>query len=142
MARKIAAGCLVRARFDGEIRYLVVHPSGRYNLHKPYSIPKGLLEPGELPQAAALRETLEETGLRCRILESLGEIEYQKSGKTVIGFLAEALSPVPSLVLEPADWEIDRAEFLPADEARAKLHPDQRMFIDRAEALRSPASRR
>ncbi|MBI2963720.1 MAG: NUDIX domain-containing protein [Deltaproteobacteria bacterium] len=141
MPRKIAAGCLVRARFDGETRYLVVHASGRYNRHKPYSIPKGLLEPGELPQQAALRETLEETGLCCRILEPLGEIDYQKSRKTVMGFLAEALSPVSSPVLEPGDWEIDRAEFLPPDEARAKLHPDQRAFIDRAEA-RSAAERR
>jgi hypothetical protein len=39
-------------------------------------------------------------------------------------------------VLEPGDWEIDRAEFLPPDEARARLHPDQQIFIDRALALR------
>lgn len=142
MPRKVAAGCLVRARFGGEIRYLVVHPSGRYNRHKPYSIPKGLREPGELPQETALRETREETGLACRILEPLGEVDYQKSRKTVIGYLAEALNPIASATLEPGDWEIDRAEFLPADEARAKLHPDQRAFIDRAEALAGAKRRR
>lgn len=133
--KKIAAGCVVRAVFDGEIRYLVVHPSGNYNRRSPYSIPKGLCEPGEAPEQTALRETREETGLECRIVASLGEIQYQKSKKVVIGFLAEAVDPLPSPVLDPPDWEIDRAEFLPADEARQRLHPDQRSFIDRAEAL-------
>ena len=139
--RKLAAGCLVRATFDGEIRYLIVHPSGRYNARAPYSIPKGLVEAGETPEAAAVRETLEETGIACRIVESLGQIEYQKSRKTVVGFLAEPLAPPPSPIVESTDWEIDRAEFLPADEARARLHPDQQAFIDRA-LDRAPSERR
>lgn len=138
MAKKIAAGCLVRAEFAGEVRYLIVHPSGRYNRRKPYSIPKGLLDAGELPEEAALRETREETGLVCRILKPLGQVEYKKSGKTVLGYLAVPLEPPPSPVVPPGDWEIDSAEFLPADEARAKLHPDQRAFIDRALELESP----
>jgi predicted NUDIX family NTP pyrophosphohydrolase len=135
MPRKIAAGCLVRAEFDGELRYLIVHPSGGYNRKRPYSIAKGMVEPGELPEEAALRETLEETGLKCRLLKSLGQVDYKKSRKTVIGYLAEPLRPPRSTRLEPTDWEIDRAEFLPADQARAKIHPDQRPFIDRAVAL-------
>src|SRR5262245_34678504 len=134
MARKIAAGCLVRAEFDGEVRYLIVHPSGRYNRGKPYSIPKGLVEVGELPEQAALRETREETGLECRIVAPLGQIDYTKSRKTIIGYLAETLTP--------AEWEIDRAEFLPADQARAKLHPDQQVFVDRALALEAGLGRR
>ncbi|HEY8514691.1 MAG TPA: NUDIX domain-containing protein [Candidatus Binatia bacterium] len=131
----VAAGCLVRARFDGEWRYLVVHPSGGYNRRAPYSIPKGLVEAGETPEETALRETKEETGLACRILAPLGEISYTRSRKRVIAFLAEPLEPPTATVLEPADWEIDRAEFHPADQARALLHPDQAPFIDRARAL-------
>ena len=141
MPRKIAAGCLVRAEFDGEVRYLIVHPSGRYNRGKPYSIPKGLVEPGELPEQAALRETREETGLECRIVAPLGAIDYTKSRKTVVGYLAEPLTPPPFPTLTPGDWEIDRAEFLPADQARAKLHPDQQAFVDRALALEADRGR-
>jgi len=142
MPKKVAAGCLVRAEFDGVVRYLVVHPSGPYNRHKPYSIPKGLVETGESPAEAALRETREETGLACRILRPLGQVEYRKSRKTVIGYLAEPLVQPPSPTLSPGDWEIDRAEFLPADQARAKLHPDQQAFIDRAVASADDEGRR
>ena len=42
MPVKIAAGCLVRARFAGQWHYLIVHPSGRYNKKRPYSIAKGI----------------------------------------------------------------------------------------------------
>lgn len=138
MAGKIAAGCLVRARFAGEWRYLIVHPSGSYNRRAPYSIPKGLLEAGESAEDTALRETREETGLDCRIVGSLGEISYVKSRKRVLAFLAEPLEPPAATVLPPGDWEIDRAEFHPAEEARARLHPDQQPFIDRALALEPP----
>ncbi|MEW6268237.1 MAG: NUDIX domain-containing protein [Thermodesulfobacteriota bacterium] len=135
MPPKVAAGCLVRAVFDGRWRYLIVHPSGNYNRRAPYSIPKGLVEPGETPEETAVRETLEETGLACRVVAPLGDVAYTRSRKRVIAFLAEPLSPPAGPVLEPADWEIDRAEFHPADEARALLHPDQAAFIDRARAL-------
>jgi predicted NUDIX family NTP pyrophosphohydrolase len=137
MAMKRAAGCLVRAVFNGEERYLVVHPSGAYNRRSPYSIPKGELEEGEDEASAALRETREETGLACHIIAPLGESQYRKSRKVVVAFLAEPVSQPPGTVLEPGDWEIDRAEFLPAEEARSRLHPDQQIFIDRALALRA-----
>ena len=134
-AGKRSAGCLVRARFDGELRYLVVHPSGAYNRRSPDSIPKGLVEPGESDEETALRETREETGLACRIVAPLGEIRYVKSRKTVVAFLAEPLEPPLEPLLRELDWEIDRAEFLPAAAARARLHPDQRPFIDRAQGV-------
>jgi predicted NUDIX family NTP pyrophosphohydrolase len=142
MPRKISAGCVVRATFEGEVRYLIVHPSGRYNRRRPYSIPKGLVEPGELPEEAALRETREETGLECRILAPLGEVDYVKSRKTVIAYLAEPVTPPVSPTLTPAEWEIDRAEFLPLEEARSRLHPDQRPFLDRALATEAAPRRR
>jgi 8-oxo-dGTP diphosphatase len=135
VAARVAAGCLVRAVFGGEMRYLVVHPSGNYNRTKPYSIPKGIVEPGEPLESAAVRETLEETGIAVRIVAPLGTVTYRKSRKAVVAFLAEPLDPPSGVALQPGDWEVDRVEFLPAAEARAKLHPDQRAFVDRAVAL-------
>lgn len=132
---KITAGCLLRHDFAGERRYLIVHPSGWYNRGKPWSIPKGLIERGEDAEEAAYRETLEETGLTCRILAPLGEIRYRKSGKRVIGFLAEPLEAPKKTVIPPGDWEIDQAEFVTPAEARRRLHPDQRELLERALAL-------
>ncbi len=131
----------MRAAFDGETRYLVVHPSGSYNRRAPCSIPKGMPEEGESLEQAALRETREETGLACRIIAPLGEIHYQKSRKRVVAFLAEPLTPPRGPVLEPADWEIDRAEFLPPAQARESLHPDQAVFVDRALAAHEGRAR-
>jgi predicted NUDIX family NTP pyrophosphohydrolase len=132
---KTAAGCLVRARFPDGTRYLLVHPSGGYNRRAPWSIPKGELEPGEEPEACAIRETREETGLACRLLGSLGEMTYRKSPKRVLAFLAEPTGEVAGPVLEPASWEVDRVEFLLEGQARAKIHPDQAVFLDRAAAF-------
>ena len=132
LVRKTSAGCLVRAAFPEGKRFLLVHPSGNYNRHAPWSIPKGELDPGESPEACAVRETAEETGIQCRILEPLGETVYRKSRKKILAFLAEPTAPVSSAILEPASWEVDRVEFLTEGEAREKIHPDQALFLDRA----------
>ena len=50
-------------------------------------------------------------------------------------YLAEAAEAPEDSRLEPASWEVDRVEFLSADEARSWIHPDQAVFIDRAVAL-------
>ena len=132
---KTSAGCLVRAKFPDGMRYLLVHPSGGYNRRAPWSIPKGLVEPGESPEDCAVRETREETGIQCRIVGSLGEAVLRKSRKRILGFLAEAGELPEDPRLEPASWEVDRVEFLDAVEARSRIHPDQAIFIDRAVAL-------
>jgi 8-oxo-dGTP diphosphatase len=41
-----------------------------------WCLPKGLIDKGEVPEKTALREVSEETGLRGRIIEKLGEITY------------------------------------------------------------------
>ncbi len=41
-----------------------------------WQLPKGLVGRGESPEAAALREVAEETGLACEIESELGRVEY------------------------------------------------------------------
>jgi predicted NUDIX family NTP pyrophosphohydrolase len=126
-----AAGTLLYRRHEGALEVLIVHPSGNYNRHKPWSIPKGLPDEGESLEDAARRETLEEAGVVAGALVSLGSITYQKSGKRVHAFAG----PAPDVEPRCASWEVDWALFVPIDKAREALHPDQRVFLERLERL-------
>ena len=136
---KESAGTVLYRRTAGRIEVLLVHPSGAYNRKSPWSIPKGLPDPGEDLEAAARRETREETGISFDgPLVPLSSIIYKKSRKRIHCFAGEAPSDAaPSC----ASWEVDQSCFLPIAEAREKIHPDQAPFLDRLEEhLRSSSS--
>ena len=125
---KQSSGTLLYREGAAGLEVLLVHPSGAYNRGKPWSIPKGEPDDGESLEAAARRETAEETGVVAGVLQPLGSIVYHKSRKEVHCFAGEAPADA-----EPqcASWEIDGAEFVPLDEARRRIHPDQAPFLDR-----------
>ncbi|HEX7375483.1 MAG TPA: NUDIX domain-containing protein [Pirellulales bacterium] len=126
-----SAGVLLYRRGADEWEVLLVHPSGNYNRHKPWSIPKGLPDEGEELEAAARRELAEEAGVAgvaAGDLVSLGSIDYRKSGKRVHCFAG----PAPHDALPRcASWEVDGAEFVMLTLARERIHPDQAPFLDR-----------
>jgi len=125
---KESAGTLLYRRNNDQLEVLLVHSSGNYNRRAPWGIPKGLPEEGEDLESAARRETIEETGVTPGALVPLSSIDYQKSRKRVHCFAGEAPGDA-----EPrcASWEIDQAAFLPLEEARRRIHPDQAPFLDR-----------
>ena len=132
MARKQSAGTLLYRRGADGVEVLLVHPSGAYNRHAPWSIPKGVPNDGETDlEATARRETLEEVGVLAGNLVSLGFIEYQKSRKDVYCFAGPA---PPDADPHPASWEVDHACFVTLERARQILHPDQIAFLDRLHA--------
>ena len=129
---KESAGALLYRTVGNELQVLLVHPSGNYNRKAPWSIPKGLPEPDETLEAAARRETLEETGVTACGLISLGAIVYQKSRKQVHCFAGPAPDDAtPTCV----SWEVDCAEFVSIARASEILHPDQSPFLDRLKTL-------
>ena len=122
----------------GGLEVLLVHPSGNYNRKAPWSIPKGLPDEGEELEAAARRETEEETGVAASELVSLDSIVYRKSRKRIHCFAGAAPADAAPRC---ASWEVDHAEFVAVDKARELLHPDQIPFLDRLQdRLDSPDS--
>jgi predicted NUDIX family NTP pyrophosphohydrolase len=86
------------------------------------------LDEGEDLETAARRETLEETAVQAGPLVGLGAIVYKKSRKEVHAFAGPAPADAkPQL----ASWEIDQARFVPLEESRKIIHPDQAVFLDR-----------
>jgi predicted NUDIX family NTP pyrophosphohydrolase len=125
---KQSSGTLLYRQMKNGLEVLLVHPSGNYNRGKPWSIPKGVPDPGESLETAARRETREETGVIAGELVSVGEVRYRKSGKVIAGFAG----PAPGDALPAcASWEVDQAEFVPIERARVILHPDQVPLLDR-----------
>jgi 8-oxo-dGTP diphosphatase len=69
---RAAGGAVLRPREGGGVEICVVHRP-RYD---DWSLPKGKLDRGETFEQAALREVLEETGLRCRLRQELEQVRY------------------------------------------------------------------
>jgi 8-oxo-dGTP pyrophosphatase MutT (NUDIX family) len=100
-----------------------------------WGLPKGLVEPGEGPEEAALREVQEETGLEARILTSLGEISYwyvwdsERVRKRVAFFLMEATGGDVS----KHDHEMEEVRWFPlADAPRRATYPTERGVLRKA----------
>jgi predicted NUDIX family NTP pyrophosphohydrolase len=127
-----SAGTLLYRFRDGALQVLLVHPSGNYNRRAPWSIPKGIPDDGEALEAAARRETREETGVEAGELTEIGSIDYQRSRKRIFAFAGPAPQDAQP---DCASWEVDGAEFVAIDEARRRIHPDQAPFLDRLEAM-------
>jgi len=146
-----SAGLLLfRRRWDG-LEFFLVHPGGPFFARKDagaWTIPKGLIEPGEEPLAAACREFAEETGVApAGPYHPLGEI-VQKGGKQVTAWGCETEVTGEIVVrsnLFTIEWpprsgrqqsfpEIDRGEFFSPAEARLKILAAQLPFLERLTA--------
>jgi predicted NUDIX family NTP pyrophosphohydrolase len=129
------------------VEVFLVHPGGPFWKNKDsgaWSIPKGLIDAGEEPLAAARREFQEETGLQPHgDFLPLGTIQ-QKAGKLVHAWAfagdadATAIKSNTTRIELPRGsgrWlevpEIDRAAWFDPAIAREKINPAQAEFIDR-----------
>lgn len=141
-----SAGILLFRRRPAGPEVLLIHPGGPFWARKDngvWSIPKGLYEPGEDPEAAARREFAEETGLALqgRLVE-LGAFR-QPSGKLLLAYAAEGDFNPAQLVsnLFLIEWppysgrvqefpEADRAAWFTPAEARMKLLKGQLPILE------------
>jgi predicted NUDIX family NTP pyrophosphohydrolase len=129
---KESSGTLLYRNVGSTLEVLLVHPAGNYNRRAPWGIPKGQPNPEEEMEAAARRETSEETGVVAQSLVAIGYVDYSRSKKRVHAFAG----PAPAdQAPRCASWEVDKAEFIEISRARRIIHPDQAVFLDRLEQL-------
>jgi 8-oxo-dGTP pyrophosphatase MutT (NUDIX family) len=74
------AGGVVARTLDGACKYLLVEARRSPG---EWVLPKGHIERGETPEAAAVREVEEEAGVRGAVVARAGESTYAVNGKPV-----------------------------------------------------------
>jgi predicted NUDIX family NTP pyrophosphohydrolase len=144
-----SAGLLLFRRRSNELEVFLVHPGGPFWKNRDagaWSIPKGIVTPGEEPLAAARRELTEETGLSVDgPFIPLGSVQ-QKAGKRIHAWACQADADPSTIVSNTARielprgsgrWievpEVDRAAWFTPAIAHEKLNPAQAALIDRLE---------
>jgi predicted NUDIX family NTP pyrophosphohydrolase len=145
-----SAGILLFRQRAGRTEVLLIKPGGPFWKNKDagaWMIPKGMVEPGETPVEAALREFEEETGTRLSLLPSPLARVRQAGGKSVEAFAVEGdLDPetIRSIEFE-MEWpprsgrrqrfpEAAEARWMSLAEARALMLPSQLPLLDALEA--------
>jgi 8-oxo-dGTP pyrophosphatase MutT (NUDIX family) len=138
--REHSAGGVVVRRTDGRLELAAIRPQGRPEGH--WVLPKGLIEPGERPLDAAVREVHEETGLRAEALHKLPSSRYvyrrgpERIFKLVEWWLMRPLEGEIGAIEEAMRVEVAEARWLPLDEADALLaYPGERSLLEPARAL-------
>lgn len=148
---QVSAGLLLFRRTGGELEVLLAHPGGPFWTHRDegaWTIPKGVLFPGEDPLAAARREFEEETGIYPREpFLPLGSVR-QKAGKTVHAWAWEGDADADATTsnLMTTEWprgsgrritypEVDRCAWFGLAEAQTRINAAQWELIVRLEAL-------
>jgi predicted NUDIX family NTP pyrophosphohydrolase len=151
---EISAGLLAFRRKPA-LEVLLAHPGGPFWARKDdgvWTIPKGLVEPGEDLLAAARREFTEETNLTAVFGAPVALVPVnQKSGKVVHAFAVEAdfdLATFASNTFE-IEWppksgkrqnfpEIDRIGYFALPAAKTKIIAYQLPLLDELERHLSP----
>ena len=146
----VSAGILLYRRRRSGLEVLLAHPGGPFWRGRDagaWTIPKGLVAPGEALLDAARRELREETGLvPDGPFLPLGSVR-QKAGKTVHAWACEGDADPATVTSNTTtiEWprgsgrritypEVDRCAWFALEVAREKLNPAQSELLGRLEA--------
>lgn len=120
----LAAGGIVLRQAEPPLFAVV-----RLRKRNEWALPKGKLDPGETPRAAAEREAVEETGHEVAVHEYLGALAYQVSdGSKVVHYWRMQAADAPSRKLMR---DIKAVDWLPLDDAVKRLSRGyERAFLE------------
>ena len=128
-------GVVVRGNVDdGTAELATIVPRGKRAL----ALPKGGPNPDEAPEATALREVREETGLTTTVRAQLGDVTYwyRRSGRRVRKTVRFFLCDFVEGSVDDHDHEVTEARWIPLLEAEAVLtYPGERKMVQRAIGL-------
>jgi 8-oxo-dGTP pyrophosphatase MutT (NUDIX family) len=135
---QVSAGGVVFRGDKGNVEVVIVSVGGQNR----WQLPKGLVEKGENPEAAAVREAREEGGVLSEIVQLLETIEYWYVGldngikvrfhKRVHFYLLRYLSGDT----KDHDWEVNEARWVPVEDATSQLAFDnERRVMEKAREL-------
>ncbi len=137
-ARPVSAGGVIVRVQEGRLYVcLIARRSGERMV---WGLPKGHIEAGETPEATAIREIQEETGLSGELMSPLGSIAYQFTvkeeqthyAKTVHFFLLRYVVGE----LQPQSTEVDDAAWCELGEAVARIsYENERKILLKAQTL-------
>ena len=138
MERELSAGGVLVKRIRGRPHLAAIRPQGR-----PaglWALPKGNLDPGEGPAETAVREVWEETGVRGRLVEKLGDVKYtytrrggERVFKIVSFYLLRAGRGRLGDIEERMRIEVGEARWLPlADAPRLLAYGGEREMARKA----------
>lgn len=127
---RAAGGIVTRVGLAGRVEVAVVYREARGD----WTFPKGKLDEGETFEDAAVREVLEETGLRCRITRFAGTTNYtHRKGRPKI--VAYYLMEVSDGEFSPNE-EVDELVWVPLAEVHERLTWDRdRELVDAVTGL-------
>jgi 8-oxo-dGTP pyrophosphatase MutT (NUDIX family) len=129
-----AGGAVLARRGPEEVVVALIATRGRTR----WGLPKGTVDGAETPEETALREVLEETGLRAEILCHLDQINYYfRAGGTMISkFVDFYLMRYREGSLAPQLSEIDDVRWIPLHSAIGiTSFESERRVLERAHQL-------
>lgn len=105
----------------------------RYGGH--WAFPKGHVENGETETQTALRELLEETGMRAQISEGYRESTSYSPARGVMKEVVLYVGKISGGTLQPQPEEVRTAVFLPYPEAMERLtYSADKQLLEKARA--------
>jgi 8-oxo-dGTP pyrophosphatase MutT (NUDIX family) len=141
--REFSAGGVVVRRMRGRWFAAVVRPRREHHRPQVWALPKGLIDPGERGSETAVREVLEETGVRAVVDRKLGDVRYvytwdgERIFKVVSFFLLHAKGGRIGDLPPGMEIEVAEARWVPLEDTPALLSygGERQMAQKAAEAL-------